>query len=297
MLALMLTSAHAPICGNAAILTVVPPEQADYVAVLRRPDASFVGIPDAGATEIHRGEGGTVVDVTVANGTVYFYKDYAFYDGAFHDDEAAPLSVTPASTYVPFGPDVRKLVRDRLDLGYRQEILRGLLVIKPPAAGAITKIPVVTAPPDSKTTAWPVVSVKVLTDTPQDRGVGEQLLDGSDTPNETALDIFAIEVTCWSQNPDERHALHEATRRIVMANLSVFAAMGLDKVEWRQQDVDYLDGTLFDGLVYSAVMTLTCESPVGVIAQDQNVIVADINVIPTAAPIVDGIAQIDTGQS
>lgn len=296
ILFIMLTSAHAPICGNASILTAIGPPEAEYVLILRRADANFVGVPDAGAVEVYRGDPGTAIDVNVNNNVQYFYKDYYFAAAAYHDDGGAPVAVTPTVTYQPFGPDVRKTLRDRLDLGFQQEISRGLLVIKDQAGGAVTKIPVVTAPPDSKLTKWPVVSVKIVNDAPQDRGIGELLLDGSETPNETALDMYSVDVTAWSQNPDERHALHESLKRVVMSNLAVFATLGMDRVEWRQQDVDYLDGTMFDGLVYSAVMTLTCEAPVGVIAQDTSPAVATVTVTATPAPIVDGQAQIDIGQ-
>jgi len=164
------------------------------------------------------------------------------------------------ATYEDASTDALSVVRDRIDYGLAVEVARGVLI---PKSGGIS---VLTAPPVFEQTRWPMVSVHLLSEGPQQRGVGEivetDFYDGDDwTESEGWLARAQIAVIGWSLNPDERIALRQALRRVVIANLPVFDACGMLQIEFMQQDIDAVSGE-YPAPVYQAAGTLTCLAPI-----------------------------------
>lgn len=155
--------------------------------------------------------------------------------------------------------DPLTLLRDRLMLGLADEVEAGQLH---PHTG---RIPVLTAPPQADTTAWPLVTLHLESDTAAERAIGEQLnrdrrsVDGLWWETEGWLSRYDLRVIGWSQNPDERFALRRALKRLIVGNLPVFAAHGLLTPDWSQQDSE--DFTTYNAPVYQTVGTFSCLAP------------------------------------
>lgn len=281
----MIQSAATPICGNAIVLQVEPAAGIKYSKILRRTVLPFTGPNDTDAAIVFVGEDTQVPDLSVDNATQYFYKDYGFNGATFLDDGAPALAATCTPNYFGFGPDVRKVLKQRLQVGFQAEMARGLLKIKGPSITPdvyLDKIPVLLGPPDAKNTKWPVVSLPVETDTQDDRAVGETLVADPDLLDETMLKRYTEEIVIYSQNSDERAELHRALDRVLSANLPVFDSLGMVLNEWRIGDVNILDRQTFETDVYLVSCTFMCRAPAGVVADPQypRVTAVDVTVNP-----------------
>ncbi len=252
--------------GNALRLFLAPIETAIRWRVLRRLDDNFSGFDDVDAVLINEGRELTTeivcVDVNqLVNGTLYFYRVY-YFDGS---DWIASDSVssTPASTYRADDNDVLSFVRERLALGLVEEIARGNLFPNS------TKIAVLNAPPQFENTAFPVVTIHIDKDAPAERFLGEFIHDdgfsvndqGESTWTETEgwLAQWSLSIIGWSMNPDERIALRNAMKRILLINLPVFDDWGMDQVTFDFSDSEDLNS--YPAPIYQVITKFDCLAP------------------------------------
>lgn len=252
--------------GNAVELTLAVDGDITWLRLLRRPDDEFAGPDDPDATcvldELRSPDATGFVAVLdsrdIANGVPLFYQLYG-HDGTAWQ-ASAPATITPESTLLDRSIDPLIVLRDRLTVGLAEEIAAGRL--KPPTG----HIPVWTAPPQVESTSWPVVTLRLEADRPAERFIGEMADDDARLPppdgwmeTEGWLSHVTLQVIGWSQNPDERIALRQALKRLVLGNLPVFAAQGLVTPDWSQQDSE--DFQTFNAPVYQTVGTFTCLAP------------------------------------
>jgi len=230
-------------------------------------DNAFTGPDDPGATIIHnaarhvtpQADRLALLDTEdIVNGVPLFYQAYG--NDGFEWIASSIETLTPTQRLLDRSIDPLLIVRDRLKAGLHAEVAAGRL--KPASA----KIPVWTAPPQAEVTSWPVVTVKLDADRSAERAIGEMIdadyrLAPPDDWLETEgwLSHVTLTIIGWSQNPDERIALRQALKRIVIGNLPIFASMGLITPDWSQQDSE--DFETFKAPVYQTVGTFTCLAP------------------------------------
>jgi hypothetical protein len=245
--------------GNALRVFLEPPPFARRWRLLRKLSDSFTGQDDPDAVVVHDGGDKPVLDIAgLVNGTLYFYRP--FYSDGVAWSSAQAVSATPAATYEGVGSDVLSLVRDRLDLGLQEELRRGTLLQDE------GHIQVLTAPPLTENTVWPIVTVHLQGDDPADRALGEAIgadefdaIGGDWGDTEGWLSRVQLALMGWSLNPDERIELRRALKRIVQANLPVFADAGMTGVEFSMQDTE--DFSSYDAPVYQVLCTFSCLAP------------------------------------
>jgi hypothetical protein len=246
--------------GNALRVFMEPPAGAVWCRLLRKGSDTFTDQDDPTALLVQEGTETVAVDVAyLTNGTPYYYKP--FYRVGAGWVAGATVAGTPAAGYEDGSTDVLSLVRDRLDAGLAVEIERGTL------AHPDGHIRVLTAPPLFDDVVMPLVTVHLQSEDPKDRALGElaavdefDAIGGEWTESEGWLAGVQLSVMGWSLNPDERIDLRKALRRIVVANLPVFAAAGMVEVQFSQQDTE--DFASFSAPIYQTLGTLTCEAPV-----------------------------------
>lgn len=245
--------------GNALKVFLAPPASAVLWRVLRTEGTSFVDENDASATVVYQGTQKYLVDAAdLQNGVTYTYGAF-FFDGTAWTPSPV-VSGAPAAAYDDQSTDVLSVVRDRLQAGLDNEILRRTLF---PQEGVID---VLNAPPAFEDTRWPVVTVHVTTDGSGDRAIGEEFTDTEFDPatglwDETNGWLARVHLTVvgWSKNPDERIALRQALRRLVIGNLPVFDSYGMVQIDWQQTDEDVMSG--YPVPVFQTVGSFTCMAP------------------------------------
>lgn len=251
-----------PMAGNALRVFMQPPAGASIWRVLRKLADDFSGPDDADALRVAETSERDVMDAAgLVNGVTYFYR--AFYRVGAAWVPSNTLSASPAANYEDTAPDLITMLRDRLAAGLAVEVQRGVLR---PSTGAVH---VYTAPPVYDQARWPIVSLHLSGDDPNQRFIGESLA-ADETDGETWeeaegwLSKAQVAVIGWTLNPDERIELRKAIRRIVIANLQVFDAYGFLNVEFSQQDTE--DFERYDAPVYQSMGTFTCLAPVSVVS-------------------------------
>lgn len=194
----------------------------------------------------------------VRHGQPYWYIAYG-YDG-LQWRGASPQPFTPQPHAHVRSIDPLTLLRDRLIVGLQDAVIAGRLK---PASG---NLPVLTAPPQTDTTTWPLVTLHLETDTAAERAIGEQidqdyrrLTDGDWQETEGWLSRIEISVVGWSQNPDERSVLRQELKHLIIGNLPVFAALGLITPDWNQRDSE--DFTTYNAPVYQTAGAFSCLVP------------------------------------
>ena len=260
--------------GNAVRIGWEVPDGALKTRLLRKTAATFTGPTDG--TVVYEGPLSSAVDTGVLNGTTYWYAAY-FWDGVVWEG-STPADAIPAATYVDDSLDALSVVRDRLAAGLKVEVSRGDLRHE---TGAV---PVLTAPPVFQDTRWPVVTVHMQSETDGERFLGETFaVDVHNAPvwdeREGWLARVTLQVIGWSLNPDERIALRKAIRRVIVGNLSVFDASGMDQIGVQMSDAE--DFESYGAPVYQAMCTITCLAPVSVggsVAQIEDV---ELEITPT----------------
>lgn len=248
--------------GNALRLYLEPPAGAVRWKILRKGSDSFSGPADESAAVIYEGNERVVVDARyLTNDVRAFYRPYYTTDGI--NWTAGPTaSGTPAATYEEQSSDVLALLRERLESGLQVEVQRGNLV------NDLGYIQVYAAAPSlERDLTFPLVTLHLDSEDPSVRGIGEAL--GTDdfdaigddwTESEGWLADVRISVIGWSLNADERIELRKAIRRIVIANLSVFAGEGWQQVNLSLQDNDAISGE-YPAPIYQVVGSFTCLAP------------------------------------
>lgn len=249
--------------GNALRLYLEPPAGAVRWKILRKGADSFSGPADESGAVVYEGDERVVVDARyLQNDVRAFYRPYYTADGITWT--AGPTaSGTPAATYEEQTSDVLALLRERLESGLQVEVQRGNLV------NDLGYIQVYAAAPSlERDLTFPLVTLHLDNEDPSVRGIGESL--GTDdfdaigdgwTESEGWLADVRISVIGWSLNADERIELRRAIRRIVVANLSVFASEGWQQVNLSLQDNDAISGE-YPAPIYQVVGSFTCLAPV-----------------------------------
>lgn len=245
--------------GNALRIFLEPPTGARRWRLLRKLSDTFLGEEDT--IRIYEGDDKSILDTAgLVNSTLYYYRAY-YFDGVAWT-ASVTASGTPASSYSDVYADVLSFVRERLDLGLQNEVARGNLLHDD------GHIKVLTAPPTSEDTRWPVVTVHLQDESPAERGIAEMIEADDDlgeegwNEKEGWLARNQLSIMGWSLNPDERIELRKALRRIVLSNLPIFDYAGMSQIEFSQQDTE--DFGSFGAPVYQVLCTLSCIAPVQV---------------------------------
>ena len=252
--------------GNALRLFIEPPADAVRWRVLRKGSDTFSGDPDdPSALVAYEGDERVVVDAAhLQNEVMAFYRPfYLSLAGIWTPGQTA--YGTPASIYEERTTDVMSLVRDRLEAGLKVEVERGSLVHE------LGYVQVYTAPPSQEQNLlFPLVTITLSSESSDVRAVGETISGdefdsiGFDwSESEGWLASVQLEVTGWSLNSDERIELRRAIRRVVLANLPVFAAHGIDQVNLSMSDNDAVNGE-YGAPVYQVMANFSCVAPVRV---------------------------------
>lgn len=252
--------------GNALRLHMRPPAASLRWRVLRRADPGFTG-PQATDEQVAVYEGSEPVFLDTAflmNDVMVFYRAYYFTsaDETVYT-ESNVAHGTPAASYREQSDDVLTFLRERLEVGLKVEVERGVL------AHENGYIPVYNAAPAlEETIRFPVVTVHLESDDPTERGIGEVITNDvfdsiGDVWGESEGWISATRVTVigWSQNSDERIELRKALRRLIVANLQVFASKGWQQIEFGSQDIDSINGE-FPVPFFQVMGNFTCLAPV-----------------------------------
>ncbi|CAH2606334.1 conserved protein of unknown function (plasmid) [Rhodovastum atsumiense] len=250
--------------GGALRLYLTPPNEATSWRVLRRTNpAAFTGPDDPGAAMVvDRTDANVVMDAKgLSNGATYHYRVYyRGRTGAWigHDEGQG----VPQASYAGDDADPQTVLRDRLEAGLKTEVQRGALL---PQSG---KIQVVTAPfAMVEHVTFPCVSVHLESDLPAYRGIGESFGDGEVIEGvgwddgEGWLSRVVLRVVAVSLNGDERIALRRAIKRIVIANLPVFKAAGLDQVEFSLSDHEDEGPKNSNAILFMSVGQFSCIAP------------------------------------
>ena len=155
------------------------------------------------------------------------------------------------------------------------------------AARQVTRIAVLTAPPAFDDTYWPVVTVHLGNDASGERGIGEIVAHDSGpdesgfiTEREGWLSRVSLTIVAWSLNPDERGLLRRAIHALVIGNLPVFEAAGMQQIDLSQDDTE--DFTSFDAPVYQTVSTLRCIAPA--VVSSESLAIREIPMVMSATP-------------
>lgn len=251
--------------GNALRLFIQPPSGAVRWKVLRNGNGIFSGHDDASAVVAYEGDAKVALDTAfLQNEVMAFYRPYYTTDGVAWT-AGSVASGTPVASYQEYTTDVMSLLRERLEAGLLVEVQRGNLISE------FGYVQVYTAAPSLESDLrMPLVTLHLDSEEPAERGIGEYI--GGDhfdaiseewDEGEGWLARVSIAMIGWSLNADERIELRKALRRIVVANLPVFAAAGFLTVNLSQQDVDAVSGE-YPAPLYQVMNTFTCLAPVRV---------------------------------
>lgn len=262
-----ITHAYPLSCGNAIALHLDVPLGVSAWRVIRRIDEDFgsdVGnvVAAAGANDGYQYFSIIDAAAALANGVAHWYRlelQLAAGDPWYIDGNA--VSATPAylseSLYFA-SPDFAYLVRERLALALKSELLAGGL------SHRSGEIPVLTAYPQVSGAPLPLVTVILTSRQPIMRGIGETIIppdwDGSDwSIFDGWLDRSTLEIGVWSLNHADRVRLRDAVQRALLLNLPVFAAVDFEIPELQAHDTQ--DFTSFDAPIYQTVFTFSAQHP------------------------------------
>ena len=246
--------------GNAIRLLLSP--DSSVWRLLRKDVASFTGFDDPDAYVVRDGgfELAVVDDFFLNNGQSYFYCLFSLVSGVWRASDVR--MVVPSASYDELTWDALSVLRDRLDYGLSEEVQRGKLNHE------YGRIPVLTAPPQFEDTVFPLVTVHLTSETPVERALGEEVMVDFEVDGES-IDSYEgwlarsqITVMGWCLNPDERIALRQALRRVVIGNLPVFEGAGMTQVEFQMQDSE--DFQSYNAPIYQCMGSFSCTVPVAV---------------------------------
>ena len=251
--------------GNALRLFIEPPAGSLRWRVLRKGSDTFMNENDPGALVAYEGDEAVIVDSAhLPNDVMAFYRPFYTADGITW--AAGPTATgTPRATYQEFTSDAFSFLRDRLEAGLKVEVERGNLISE------LGYVQVYTAPPSlERDPRFPLVTLSLERDSSDVRAIGENIsgdeFDGIGfdwMESEGWLANVQITVIGWSLNSDERIELRKAIRRVIVANLTVFASAGIDQVNLSLEDNDAVNGE-YAAPIYQAIGTFSCTAPVRV---------------------------------
>lgn len=251
--------------GNALRVHLNPPAGAERWRLLRKLADNFVDQDDPDAVVVLDSQTDRVVldRDALANGTTYFYRPYSFADGTWQEHDT--VAAAPEAVLADASVDVQLLVRERLEMGLQAEIDGDRITHE------YNRIPVYTAPPVFEETRWPVVTVHLNNDARGESSLGMHIVPDEFDDAETDwtefegyLSAVNLLVVGWALNPDQRIALRQAIKRVVLGNLPVFDDVGMLNVEAQLSDAE--DFASYSAPVYQAVCQISCLAPSAVSA-------------------------------
>lgn len=255
----MITLVYQLSIGNALRVFLRPPAGATEWRLLRKDTDDFAGPDDAAALRVYQGDEKAITDVAgLYNGMEVFYRAYYRVAGVWQASASARGKAD--ATFTDLSADPLVLVRNRLDLGLQVYVDRGQL------AHVNGRIPVMTASPLMEETPLPVVTLHVASDASQERFVGDMV--GPDWFDADAFDWHSAEgwlsrwqltIVGWCLNADERIALRNAMKAVLMGNLSVFDAAGMVQIDMQFSDTE--DFQSYSAPVYMVNCSLSCFAP------------------------------------
>ena len=262
--------------GNAIRLYLNPPADAVLWYVKRNTTPDFIKAPI-----IYTGTDEMFVDtLALTNDVKVFYRvDYRRADGSVYEGNVQHC--TPSASYEDYSTDVISLLRERLEAGLMEEVKRTTLY------NEMGYIQVLSAPPSLQNNlAFPLVTLTLENEAPMERSIGE-LIDDEYFDEETNewveqsgwLADVSVSITGWSLNPDERIELRKAIRRIIVANLTLFASRGILLPHLSLTDADAVSGE-FDAPLYLVNGDFKCQAPVRVgLKSTQSIVdvIAEVN--------------------
>jgi hypothetical protein len=281
----MISSVRPLYAGNALQITLVPPAGAVQWRLLRKETNTFTDQDDADALLAFEGHDHVITDAEpgLVNETPIYYKPfYELADGTWVT--APALSGTPQATYNDHSTDVLRVVRNRLEDGLKVECARGTFTLE----GGRDAIAVYSAPPAQGAVDLPVVTVHLANDRAEATAVGELIVPDFKLPGGDWLEHegreadVQLEIVGWCLNPDERIAMRQALRRLLMVNMGVFAAAGMNEIAFAFTDVDAINGE-YAANVYQTMCTFTCKAPV--VVTNQVAPIADVQITFSAEEI------------
>jgi hypothetical protein len=258
----MITQIFLPLCGNAVALALSGTLPQKLVRTGTNADHEFL------AHSHH------IQDLTARNGNTYHYQAYTL-NGTSWQVSGEAVSIAVKSDYLPAGPDVRSLLRERLEVGIQDYRDRKLISINGPP------VPVRLAPPVYGQDPMPLVSIHATNESPRERGIGDNLDPSAEDTG--WLTTHQFDVVVWCQNPDERHFLGRAVRAILFANLTLLDNEGVQLAEFSSQDMDMLPPQ-FPAPIYTSQISFSCMSAQSVYrdpTQAVRVVTVQIAITPT----------------
>jgi len=247
----MITSITPFFSGNAVKVLLIPPATAVRWRLARNVTGAF---PDENADTVYEGCERVFIDHGLVNNQAYFWQAFYFDGSAWTVSSYTPVSASSALTYTEINNDPLSVVRERLDAG-----LNGLL-----ALGKLNhpngRFPVLVAWPRVEDARFPMVSVHLDSDIPDERFIGDMVADDAEFTGWYAKTTLHI-VSC-ALNGDERLLLRRAIKSVLLANLDFFDALGLNEISFSQTDVEdmerlntplYLTNTVFSCTAEAAI--------------------------------------------
>lgn len=274
--------------GNALRLFLQPPASAVQWRVLRKGQDAFSGVDDPTAAVIYEGDENVIVDTaSLPNGLMQFYRPFYTANGTTWTP-GPTASGTAFATYEEISTDVLPFLRDRLEAGLKVEVERGNL------QNPLGYIQVTNGTPLlERDHAFPMVSIHLDAEDPTIRAIGDDLLGdtfdgigGDWSESEGWISNVRVSVIGWSLNADERIVLRQALRRVVIANLPVFADQGWQQVALGLQDVDAVSGE-YSAPIFQVMGSFTCLAPTivaGSVGAVREVISEVVSAEDSAAP-------------
>lgn len=261
----MIAILYAPPSGNAVRIALMPPSGAEQMRILRRDDQqAIVGPDDPNAWKVYEGPvSPSVLDWEYVQNDIPLRYAVFYRSGGGAWQPGNQREITVSAPFQDESIDVLTLVRDRLELGLRVLVERGEL--SHPAG----YIPVMTASPLIDEVALPLVTVHVASDSPDtvvgSLMTGEERAGNAVTARDGWLSRVALTIMGWSLNADERLALRRAIKAVLIANMDVFAEVGLADMEAQFSDQE--DFQSYSAPVYQVVCSFSCVAP-SVVASD-----------------------------
>lgn len=205
---------------------------------------------------VYEGNDAVVLDYQgLRNGVTYFYKVY-YSDGTVWDASYPVVQVVAGLAFADLSTDPQALLRERLDDGLNALIANGGLAL---SAGGIA---VLTATPPIGQVALPVVTVQLQAEKPDTRFLGDFLNGGFDAMQTGWQASVMLEIVAWCQGGDERKALRQAIKSLVIANLEVFAFAGMQQIQLTVSDDE--DCGHYPCPVYCSRLIFQCTCFVGI---------------------------------
>lgn len=246
--------------GNALRLFVQPPAGAARWKILRKGSNVFSGHDDPSALVAYDGAERIFVDtVALMNEVMAFYCPFYTADGVTWT--AGPVANgTPVGSYEEVTTDVLSFLRDRLEAGLKIEVERNNIV------NDLGYVQVFNSSPSlERDLQFPLVTVHLENEEASVRGIGENIggFIGDDDTEDSDGWLADVRVTLigWSLNSDERIELRKALRRIIIANLAVFASKGWQQIELSLQDMDAVNGE-YAAPMFQVMGNFSCQAPV-----------------------------------